>query len=261
MRLAAGLSLREMARRIGVSAAYLSSVEREQVASPTHERLRAMAEVLGVPARRITALSDRLSPDLIAFLEATPGAVRFLRAARDAGLDDDAFAALANDLTRGDARGSVPARAPGLELDPARVFARLRAPTKEDLLDRLTRRALRDVRGVDADAAVAAVLAREAEASTGLGGGVAIAHAEASGLREHVLAVATVTPPVEFESIDGRPVSLVFLVLGKEGGDRLKLLARTAELCVRPGLTAALVAARSSRKLYELLVRADAREP
>ena len=50
LRLESGISLRDLARRLGVSSAYLSRVEHGLDAVPTPERLEAMAEELGVPA-------------------------------------------------------------------------------------------------------------------------------------------------------------------------------------------------------------------
>jgi nitrogen PTS system EIIA component len=266
LRLAAGLSLREMARRIDVSPAYLSGVELEKVSTPTHDRLRAIASVLGVPPRHLTALSERLSPDLIEFLEATPEAVRFLRVARSIGLEADEFAALASRLTEKSTRhpgSAAPSMsALGRLLDPARTWCLLPSRTKEGLLENLTRRVLRDMDEVYIELAVDAVIAREKEVSTGIGGGIALAHAEVAAPTECALGVCTLACPLDFDAIDGLPVRLVFLVLGAAGGadDRLRVLARIAQICVRPGLPTALENTTSDLDLYECLRQADAQE-
>jgi PTS system nitrogen regulatory IIA component len=255
MRLAAGHSLRELARRIGVSPAYLSGVENERLPTPTHERLRDVAAALGVPARRLTALSERLSPDLIAFLEETPEAVRFLRIARARGVDYDA---LAEQVTREEPTSSRSRRL-GERIDDSRVWCRLEVDSKEELLETMTRRLVRGCGDVDPSGAVQAVLAREREVSTGVGGGVALGHADVDGLTTCRMGIGTLAKPLPFEAIDDLPVKVVFLVLGPSR-ERLRVLARIAQLCVRPGLLDQLAETRSARALRRRLRQADAEE-
>jgi PTS system nitrogen regulatory IIA component len=255
MRLAAGHSLRELARRIGVSPAYLSGVETERLPTPTHERLRDVATALGVPARRLTALSERLSPGLIAFLEETPEAVRFLRIASARGMD---FDALAEQVSR-EGPAESRSRRLGERIDESRVWCRLDVDSKEELLETMTRRLLRGCAGVDPDRAVDAVLAREREASTGVGGGVALGHADVDGLTTCRIGIGTLAEPLPFEAIDDLPVKVVFLVLGPSQ-ERLRILAWIAQLCVRPGLLDRLAETRSVRALRRRLRQADAEE-
>jgi PTS system nitrogen regulatory IIA component len=255
MRLAAGHSLRELARRIGVSPAYLSGVETERLPTPTHERLRDVATALGVPPRRLTALSERLSPDLIAFLEETPEAVRFLRVVRRTGAD---FDALSEQVAREEPVASR-SRRMGEMIDESRVWCRLAIDSKEELLETMTRRLLRGCAGVDSDRAVDAVLAREHDVSTGVGGGVALGHADVDGLATCRMGIGTLAEPLPFEAIDDLPVKVVFLVLGPSQ-ERLRLLARIAQLCVRPGLLDRLAETRSVRALRQRLRQADAEE-
>lgn len=71
------------------------------------------------------------------------------------------------------------------------------------------------------------LLAREAKGSTGLGNGVAVPHVKASKVDEIGLAVAISSAGIPFDAIDGRPVHIMFLVLGPEGAppqDHLQVL-------------------------------------
>lgn len=76
----------------------------------------------------------------------------------------------------------------------------------------------------------AAVLRREDELTTGIGGGVAIPHARVEGVREPLLALGIAPGGLDFEAIDGAPVTLVFLLISgaEQTGAHLALLA---ELC------------------------------
>src|SRR5687768_13953647 len=74
LRVEAGLSLRDLARRIGVSGAYLSRVEHGLDKAPTPERLEAIARELGVPTTLLMEVAHRVSPYLAGYLEQVPGA-------------------------------------------------------------------------------------------------------------------------------------------------------------------------------------------
>src|SRR5687768_17296721 len=83
LRVEAGLSLRELAARVGVSTAYLSRVENGHDAAPTPERLEAIARELDLPAPLLVDLAQRVSPYLAHYLEAEPAAgALFLEIAR-----------------------------------------------------------------------------------------------------------------------------------------------------------------------------------
>jgi mannitol/fructose-specific phosphotransferase system IIA component (Ntr-type) len=73
--------------------------------------------------------------------------------------------------------------------------------------------------------------------------------------------VATLAEPIDFDSIDNQKISVAFLLVGRETSrpDRLKLLARLAQLGATPGFTKELREARSRGELIELMRRADSR--
>ena len=73
---------------------------------------------------------------------------------------------------------------------------------------------------------------REELQSTGVGGGVAIPHAKLDGLDRIVGALLLCPEPIGFDSIDGRPVSIMFAVIGplRAPGEHIKTLARVSRL-------------------------------
>lgn len=87
--------------------------------------------------------------------------------------------------------------------------------------DPAVRRAVRD-----------AVLAREAEASTGIGRGVAIPHGRTEVVGEHICAFGVAPAGIDFGAIDDRPCRLFFLCVAHpdQSGAHLQLLAELATL-------------------------------
>lgn len=59
-----GVSLRRFARRIGMSPAYLSKIERDEFAPPAEDKVRAIADQLGQDPDVMLALAGRISSDL-----------------------------------------------------------------------------------------------------------------------------------------------------------------------------------------------------
>jgi PTS system nitrogen regulatory IIA component len=84
--------------------------------------------------------------------------------------------------------------------------------------------------GVKAARVLDALLEREALGSTGVGHGVAIPHAQTSGLQRISGVFMRLRPPVEFAAVDDEPVDLVFAILAPpdSGSDHLRALARVA---------------------------------
>lgn len=112
-----------------------------------------------------------------------------------------------------------------------RVFLRLRASTKPSLLSELANRAGLAV-GLNPAAVLAALQAREALGSTGVGGGLAVPHARVEGLADIVGFFARLERPVAFDAIDGKPVDLVVMLLSPPtgSGQHLAALAQVSRL-------------------------------
>jgi PTS system nitrogen regulatory IIA component len=111
-------------------------------------------------------------------------------------------------------------------IDPARVVFGVKASNKEQLLHELASRAALLVR-LDSQPIFTALKAREELGSTGLGEGFALPHARVEGLGRMFGLFARLSEPVDFDSVDGKPVDLVFLMLipVTAGGEQLAALA------------------------------------
>ena len=112
---------------------------------------------------------------------------------------------------------------------PQTVIRDVRAGTKPELLAELAGRAAFQT-GLDRMAVFRALLDREATGSTGLGLGVAMPHARFRDLHIPVAIFARLSRSIEFHALDGRPVDLIFLLLGPEPATAtyLKLLVSAA---------------------------------
>jgi len=85
------------------------------------------------------------------------------------------------------------------------------------------------------DDVLRAVQERENVMSTGMGDGVAIPHAKTDGVKELVASFGIARQGIDFQSIDGKPVRIVFLLVGptRQTGPHLKALSRISRLVHR----------------------------
>ena len=134
------------------------------------------------------------------------------------------------------------------------VDADMNVANKKALFQLLAAAAARRT-GVSPKTIAAALNERERLGSTGFGGGIAIPHGKIDGL-DHVFGYfARLETPVDFQSVDGMPVDLVFMILSPPdaGADHLKALARVSRLLRDRDTLAKLRGARSHEAVFALL--------
>jgi nitrogen PTS system EIIA component len=98
-------------------------------------------------------------------------------------------------------------------LTPDRVLLDVRPRDKTQLINEIARALGRLVPGLTPEAVHSALVAREQLGSTGLGAGFALPHARIEGLNAYVGLFVRLAKPIDFEAIDGKPVTLVFVLL------------------------------------------------
>lgn len=135
-------------------------------------------------------------------------------------------------------------------LAPGGIFPAFETTSKKQALLDLSARAA-DITALDTRVIYETLLQRERLGSTGLGRGIAVPHVKLNGLSGIVCLFARLQQPIDFESQDGEPVDLIFLLLAPDhaGGDHLKALARISRLVREP---AALERLRSASDVAEL---------
>jgi len=145
-------------------------------------------------------------------------------------------------------------------LTPDQVVMPLVARDKSGVIAELTRH-LANRWGSDYAEVLGAVQEREAGGSTGIGFGVAIPHARSAGVPELSLVCGVSPSPVAFDSIDGEPVRLFFLIVGPpaSAGQHVKLLGRIAKLVRYEQVRQRLFEATTPHEFYNALRDAEAR--
>ena len=143
-------------------------------------------------------------------------------------------------------------------LDRHAIIPRVTATSKRQALSVIAEVAARLYR-LKPGEVLDALLAREAEGSTGVGSGVAVPHARLKGLHRVRGLFLRLETPIAFSAVDDAPVDLVFALLtpAAEGGrtEHLRALARVARELKRPDLREQLRQARTQDAMHALLVR------
>jgi mannitol/fructose-specific phosphotransferase system IIA component (Ntr-type) len=113
---------------------------------------------------------------------------------------------------------------------------------------------------VDRDAALDAVLKRESERTTGIGYGLAIPHGKSDGCRELVMAAGKPAEPVDFESLDRRPVTFVVLLVSPpdQTGPHIQALAKISRLMNIEEFRAAVDKATTAEELHAAITTYEA---
>jgi PTS system nitrogen regulatory IIA component len=112
------------------------------------------------------------------------------------------------------------------------IITNLKSRDKEGVLRELIKLLEKNGYVKDGDKILETVLEREKLGSTGIGQGIAIPHAKTEQINDIVCALGISQNGIDFDSLDGEPVYIVFLVLAptKSIGQHLKTLAKIARL-------------------------------
>lgn len=100
-----------------------------------------------------------------------------------------------------------------------------------------------------------AVFTRERTRSTGIGSGIAIPHGKCNAVKELVMALGVAREPIEFQSVDKKPVSIVILLVSPldQTGPHIQALAQISRLMLDETFKTALEQAPSTEAAYKLL--------
>lgn len=144
-------------------------------------------------------------------------------------------------------------------LPPERIRIPLQGRSKDELLRELVEVLHATGEVGDAAEVLRAVREREAVLSTGIGNGVAIPHGKSPEAAALAMAAGVAAEPAEFEALDGRPVSLFFLLVGPESaaGDHVKALSRISRLVRSDSFRSRLAGAKSPEEFHAILAEAE----
>ena len=141
------------------------------------------------------------------------------------------------------------------------VIAQLTAGNKADILQHLSALAATTT-GKDTHTIFDTLWEREKLGTTGVGFGIAIPHGRVEGLDRVYGFFARLAEPVNFDSIDDKPIDLVFLLLAPEsaGADHLHALAIVSRLLRDVKLCDQLRKAKNENELHRILSEASSVE-
>jgi PTS system nitrogen regulatory IIA component len=139
------------------------------------------------------------------------------------------------------------------------IIPDLQQTEKTRVLEELVGHLSAAVEGINAGELLAVLQEREKLGSTGIGDGVAIPHGKLKELKKLLAVFGKSTRGVAFNSIDGRPVHLFFLLVAPENsaGVHLKALARLSRLLKNNGFRQKLMDGADARSLYQVIVQED----
>ena len=139
------------------------------------------------------------------------------------------------------------------------VVTELGAATKKKAIARLVTALKEAGRLTNHEEALRDLLATERTGSTGTGQGVALPHACTAAVHQPLIAFGKSSAGIDFKAIDGGPVSLIFLVLGRSNGEslQLRIIARLAHVLNMPGSLEALARVESAGELKAFLMRVE----
>ncbi len=144
-------------------------------------------------------------------------------------------------------------------LSPESICLNGRAENKKDALDQIVDLMAKSGRVGDVEKYRKGVYAREEESTTGIGEGIAIPHCKSDAVIRPGLAAMTLPDGVDFESLDGQPANLFFLIAAPDTEDNVHLdvLSKLSVLLMDEDFTDGL---RQAKSVEEFLKVIDAAE-
>lgn len=134
--------------------------------------------------------------------------------------------------------------------------------TKSEALDRIIDLMVASGKINDREAYREQVYAREEESTTGIGEGIAIPHGKCDAVTKPGLAAMVVKDGVEFDALDGQPVTLMFLIAAPNTKDNVHLdvLSKLSVLMMDEVFADALRNAKSADEFLDIIDKADAEQ-
>jgi fructose-specific phosphotransferase system IIA component len=140
-------------------------------------------------------------------------------------------------------------------MQPGCVKVPLEAKDKESAINELVNVLDSEKLLLNRQEALDAVLAREQTRSTGIGSGVAIPHGKCKAVKELVMAIGIAPRPIDFNSVDGKPVGIIILLISPsdQTGPHIQALAKISRMMLDEPFREKLQNAGSAEEVCELL--------
>src|SRR5213080_4605729 len=141
-------------------------------------------------------------------------------------------------------------------LKPQDIKIPLEAKTKTDAIAELVQLLADNKQTSDPKKVLDAVLEREATRTTGIGNGLAIPHGKCNGTKDLVMAIGKAATPIDFQAIDGRPVTIIWMLASPpdKTGPHIHALARISRLMTIDKFRHSLMGAKTAQEAYDLII-------
>ncbi len=144
-------------------------------------------------------------------------------------------------------------------IDEDYIIPDLRASEKKGILEELAGVISDHDPSIEKAALVKVLVERERLGSTGIGDGVAIPHGKLNGVRQPIISFGRSKKGLDFDSMDGQPTHLFFLLVAPENssGIHLQVLAKIAKILKSSAFRKKLMDAGTREELYETIIETD----
>ena len=144
-------------------------------------------------------------------------------------------------------------------LAPESMIMALKATNKEDAIKEMADLEVKTDIVNDEDEFIKSIWARENESTTGIGDGIAMPHARNKTINKARVLFAKSEKGIDYNSLDGQPVHLFFMITAPAGADNthLEALAKLSGLLIDPDLVNALKKAQTPEEVIQLFEDAE----
>jgi fructose-specific phosphotransferase system IIA component len=145
-------------------------------------------------------------------------------------------------------------------LKPQNIKIPLLATKKTDAIAELVQLLADNGQVADAKKVLDSVLERETTRTTGIGSGLAIPHGKTTGIADLVMAIGKPAQPIDFQSIDGRPVTIIWMLTSppEKTAPHIHALARISKLMTIERFRQALNGAKDGQEMFDIIARQEA---
>jgi len=139
------------------------------------------------------------------------------------------------------------------------IIPMLVAKTKKEALKELADCVVKKESKVDSAELLRVLLEREELGSTGIGDGIAIPHGKIKRIENLIVSFGRSVDGVDFQSMDGKPTHIIFLLIAPENsaGIHLKALARISRLLKDSAFRRNIMEATTSQEIYDIIAQED----
>lgn len=144
-------------------------------------------------------------------------------------------------------------------LKPQNIKVPLESKAKNEAIGELVNLLAENKEITDAKSVLTSVLDREATRTTGIGNGLAIPHGKCPGTKDLVMAIGKPATPIDFQAIDGRPVTLIWLLASPpdKTSSHIHALARISRLMTIDKFRQALAQANTSQEIFDIISKQE----